>query len=282
MSWQRGSRRVSTIVAVAVLFVNLAGSSAQQNDRTRDRGTGIATSMFGTYIDKGELLVYPFFEYYSDKNAEYKPAELGYGLDRDFRGRFRAREGLLFFGYGISDRLAVEIEAAMITARQEKAADDPSAMPTVLEESGLGDVEGQLRWRWNRESDRKPELFNYFEVVAPLQKHKKLIGTSTWELKLGTGVTRGFSWGTTTVRAAVAYDEGKVEPGEYAVEYLKRVSSRLRVFAGIEGSDDEVELITETQWFLRPNIMLKLNNAFGITSKAADWAPEIGVMISLR
>jgi hypothetical protein len=50
------------------------------------RGSGQPTSMFGTYIRKGELLIYPFFEYYRDHNFEYKPAELGYGLDRDFRG----------------------------------------------------------------------------------------------------------------------------------------------------------------------------------------------------
>lgn len=31
---------------------------------------------------------------------------------------------------------------------------------------------------------------------------------------------------------------------------------------------------------MTPNISLKLNNAVGVTSKATDWAPEIGVMIS--
>ena len=29
----------------------------------RDRGPGIPTSMFGVYVTKGQLLVYPFFEY---------------------------------------------------------------------------------------------------------------------------------------------------------------------------------------------------------------------------
>jgi hypothetical protein len=28
----------------------------------RDRGEGVATSMFGTYIERGELLIYPFYE----------------------------------------------------------------------------------------------------------------------------------------------------------------------------------------------------------------------------
>jgi len=35
------------------------------------------------------------------------------------------------------------------------------------------------------------------------------------------------------------------------------------------------------QVFLTANIFLKLNNAFGVTSKAPDWAPEIGVMFSI-
>jgi len=50
----------------------------------------------------------------------------------------------------------------------------------------------------------------------------------------------------------------------------------------VEGDQDEVEQITEAQWFLRPNIYLKLNNSFGLTSKATDWAPEVGVMVSFH
>ena len=69
-------------------------------------------------------------------------------------------------------------------------------------------------------------MFSYFETVFPLQKDKELIGTPDWELKLGTGVTKGFSWGTITLRAAAEYDgaESAVEVGEYAVEYVKRLS----------------------------------------------------------
>ena len=100
------------------------------------------------------------------------------------------------------------------------------------------------------------------------------------EYKFGTGVVRGLSWGTVTVRAAVASSGGSFEIGEYAVEYLRRVSKRVRLFAAVEGSEDELELIGQAQVFLTPNISLKLNNAVGVTSKATDWAPEIGVMIS--
>ena len=270
------------ILSLAGVALASARASGQTLDRSQDRGSGIPVSMFGTYIRPGELLVYPFFEYYRDGDAEYSPDELGYGLDQDFRGAYRATEGLIFLGYGLSDRVAVEFELAFISARQDKSPDDPTAMPQRIEESGLGDVEGQLRWRWQDETNTRPELFSYFETVFPLQRDKKLIGTQEWEFKLGAGLIRGFKWGTGTLRLGIAYDEGSLAVGEYALEYLKRVSSVLRVYAGVEGSEDEVELITETQWSLSPGIVLKLNNAFGITEKAADWAPEVGLMLSFR
>lgn len=279
------SRMLSMVALILTSGFPFATSGAQRPiDRLADRGPGIPTSMFGTYVQRGELLFYPFFEYYRDADAEYSPDELGYGLDADFRGKYRASEGLIFLGYGISDRLAVEMEAAVITARQEKSPDDPTAMPARIEESGLGDVEGQVRYRWNRETDRRPEVFSYFETAFPFQRSRQLIGTRDWELKLGTGVVRGFRWGTTMLRAAVEYDaeDGSAALGEYAIEYLKRLSPSLRVLGAVEGDQDEVELITEAQIFLRRNIFLKLNNAFGLTSKATDWAPEVGIMFSFR
>jgi len=270
-------------LATSAACVLLAGATAQAQDkpdRWRDRGEGQPTSMFGTYIEAGELLVYPFFEYYRDGNFEYEPGDFGYGDTTEFRGRYRAREGLLFLAYGISDRLAVEFEVATISASLEKSPDDRTALPARLEESGLGDVEGQLRWRWNKETESRPEYFSYVEVVAPVQRSKLLIGTPDWEYTFGTGLVRGLSWGTLTVRAAVASSGGSFEVGEYAVEYLRRVSKRVRLFAALEGSEDELELIGQAQVFLTPNISLKLNNAVGVTSKATDWAPELGLMIS--
>lgn len=147
----------------------------------------------------------------------------------------------------------------------------------------MGDVEGQLRARWLSETDRRPEFFSYVEAVAPVQKKKLLIATPDWEFKVGTGLTRGFAWGTLTLRTEAEYnlDEAKVELGEVAVEYLKRLSPAWRVYLGVEGVQDEFELITEAQWHLSRNVFVKLNNAFGITSKATDWAPEIGIMFAL-
>ncbi len=264
---------------IAVMLSASTAAHAQVSfDRARDRGPGIATSLFGTYIQPGELLVYPFFEYYRDNNLEYEPFDFGHIDTTEHRGRYRAKEGLIFVGYGISERLAVEFEMAGISATLDKSPLDTSTLPARVEESGLGDVEAQLRWRWRRETDTRPELFSYFETVFPTAETGSLIGTSEWEFKLGFGVIRGMRWGTLTARAAIATSGGAVEPGEYAVEYLKRLSNRFRVFGSIEGSQDEVELITEAHVFLGQNVFLKLNNAFGLSSKATDWAPEIGVM----
>jgi hypothetical protein len=240
--------------------------------------------MFGTYVRPGELLIYPFFEYYRDADAEYSPDEMGFGLDQDFRGQYRAAERLLFIGYGLSTRVAVELEAANITARLHKAPDDPSPMPPMIRESGLGDVEAQVRWRWNDETERRPELFSYFETVFPLERSRRLIGTQGWEFKLGSGALRAYRWGTLMLRVAAEYDgeDDSFALGEYAIEYLKRLSTRFRVLTALEGDQDEVEQITEAQWFIRRNLYLKLNNSFGLTSKATDWAPELGVMISFR
>jgi hypothetical protein len=247
-----------------------------------DRGTGIPTSMFGTYVRSGELLIYPFVEFYLDSDQEYSPDELGYDEDEDYEGKYRATEALIFIGYGINNHWALEFEAAIIDAKLEKSSDDTSDMPDTVDESGLGDVEGQIRYRWFGENTHRPELFNYFECVIPTTKEDSLIGTSDWEFKLGIGTVKGFHWGTMTLRGAVEYDkaEDKTELGELAVEYLKRINKTWRVFLAIEGTQDEWECIPELQWHFRHNMFLKLNSAFAITPKAEDWAPEVGLMMS--
>ncbi|MDH3198591.1 MAG: hypothetical protein OEO21_10165 [Candidatus Krumholzibacteria bacterium] len=248
----------------------------------RDRGVGVPASQFGIYVQKGQFIVYPYFEYYRDSDAEYAPNELGLTQDTDYRGKYEAFEYLLYLGYGISRRLMLEVEAAYIDAALETSPDDPSGLPPKIEESGLGDVESQLRWRWREETKGGPELFSYFETVFPIQDKGSLIGTTDWEFQLGFGAIRGFSWGTLTGRLAIEYEaaEKSVALGEAAVEYLKRLSPKWRFFGSIEGTGDEVEAITEFQWHFARFACLKLNSAFGVTSKAPDWAPEVGVLFS--
>jgi hypothetical protein len=238
--------------------------------------------MFATFIQPGQLLVYGYFEYYNDADYEYKPSELGYTAGVDYRGDYEGFEELIFIGYGVTDRLALEIEAAYISAELKKGADDDSDFPDAIDESGIGDIEAQLRWRWAEETAGRPEVFSYFETVFPTQDEGSLIGTTDWEVVFGTGVIRGFPVGTIAARVAAEYDaaESKAEVGELAFEYIRRLSSHWRVYGAVEGTQDEWEFITEAQWHLTDHVLLKLNNAFGMTSKAPDWAPEVGVMLS--
>ena len=283
---QTGKKTASAFALILAfgLIPSIKNLKAQELPRyLHDRGTGVPSSMFGTYVNQGQLLVYPYFEFYADQNYEYKPGELGYGLQTDFRGRYRASEGLLFLGYGVTSDFLIEFEAAVIGAQLNKSANDTSAMPGEVEESGLGDVESQLRWRFLRENESRPEVFTYFETVFPLQKTRRLIGTSDWEFKLGLGAVRGFGWGTMTLRWAVDYSraERKFEAGSYALEYLKRLSPSWRAVALIEGNQfDEVELITELQWYINGRTYLKFNNGWGLTTNATDFAPEAGLMIA--
>jgi len=253
----------------------------------QDRGTGVPTSRFGMYVGRGELLVNPFFAYSTDHNREYQPAKLGYGLAEDYRGRFRSSEGLLLVAYGLTDWLAVEFEASRIRATLDKAPNDTSGTPSRIEESGLGDVEGQVRMRLLREGSGRPELFGFLEVTLPTQTNKVLIGNPDWDVRPGFGIVRAFPWGTMTTRITVEYnhDDRLWDLGEFSIEYLKRLSPAVRLNLAFEGGEtgamDEWDLVAGVRWRIRDRFFLKLDNAIGLMSKSTDWAPELGVVWSL-
>ena len=283
------ARRVLPVLVVAVSFLTpgaawgaLAAAPNATAPWLKDRGPGIWTSIFGTYVNSNELLFMPFLEGYYDNNTEYKPAELGYGVDQDFRGKFRAVENQIFLAYGLNDRFAAELEAAFYTAAHlEKAPDDPSSQPDQLEQSGFGDWQMELDWRIVKEAAPCPEVFALVEVDPPSNVNKALIGTADWEAKFGVGLIRGLSWGTVSGRVGMIYtaEDGSFDTGEYAAEYLKRVSPKWSLYGGVEGEQDEVELIGEAQWHFSPRATLRLNLARGISDKAVDWGPDVGIVL---
>lgn len=278
---------VTAVIAMVSLAVASPGASAQEELPyfLADRGTGVRTSLFGTYVQKGELLVYPFYEYARASKAEYHGSELGFSGEVDYLGKSEAHEAVLFVAYGVTEDLAVELEGELYVRQTlERAPDDTtSGLPDRLEESGLGEIEAQVRWRFARETATRPELYSNLEVTFPVQGDDKvLIGASDWEVAVGLGVVKGYRWGTLTSRLSAGYDggEGEVELGEYAVEYLKRLSQSWRWVAALEGEDDELSLVLEAQWHVSPRAYWKFNSGFGLSEKAEDFAPEIGVMLS--
>jgi len=278
---------LAALLLGAVLAANPQPASGQQAGATPyylyDRGDGIPTSLLGTYVRKNELLFYSFYEYTRDSTSEYKPSELGFSGNQDFFGKREDHEFLLFFAYGFTDSLAVEFESAVYTvATLKKASNDSSNMPNRLREDGLGDTEAQIRWRWMQETNYLPEGVFFFKTVFPLQENKKLIGTQEWELSPGLVFTKGFPFGTLAGRFSFLYTTGEqnFEFSEYGVEYIKRLSPNWRVALAFEGEQDEQVIIGEVQYALSKNVMLKVNCGFGLTKKAPDFAPEIGILFS--
>jgi hypothetical protein len=269
--------------------VSLA-SRAQDSlpEHLKDRGPGVPTSLFGTYIESGQWMLYPFLEYERNRDEEYSPIELGFPRpgfvgEEEYFGEGTQHEAVLFVGYGINDALAVEFEAELYaSAKLDKSQLDTSPVPARIEESGFAGAEAQLRWLWREETPERRAMYSFFEVEFPLQDTKVLIGTQDLEFAVGTGFIRSYPWGTLNGRISIAYDgeEDKVELGEYALEYLKRLNDRWRLVATLEGEDDEVALIGEAQLTLRPGAILKVNSGFGLTEKAVDFAPEIGVLFA--
>jgi len=279
---------VATPVASALAQQAPKESASLQFDPLRDRGAGIPTSLFGTYIESGQWMIYPFVEYEKNDEEEYTPLELGFPRpgfagEEEFLGRATQEEVVLFLGYGLSESFAFEFEAELYaSATLDKSALDTSPVPSRLRESGFAGAEAQLRWMMREETAERRALYSFFEVELPFQDKKVLIGAQDVEVAAGIGFIRRHSWGTLNGRASLAYDgaENKLELGEYALEYLKRVSDKWRIVATLEGEDDEVALIGEGQLTLRSGMILKLNSGFGLTKKAVDVAPEIGVLFT--
>lgn len=145
-------------------------------------------------------------------------------------------------------------------------------------------LETQLRWRWSQETARRPELWSYLDVVYPINQRKLIIGSSGWDVELGVGVTRGFRWGTLTARVAGIYESASTthfDMGEYAIEYVKRLSPAWRVFGAVGGSGDAVSLITEAQWHIAPSVFIRFNQEIGLTPRATDWEPQLGILFTL-
>jgi hypothetical protein len=247
-----------------------------------DRGDGIPTSLLGTYIREKEFLFYPFFEYTRIKHFEYSPSDLGFTGKQEFFGTLSEREALVFLAYAFNDSLAIEFESALYSSAEfTKASNDTTSVPSRIRESGLGDTEINIRWRYLKETASRPEATFFFKTVFPLQKNKWLIGTQDWEFEPGVVLAKGYPFGSLALRLSVAYDTGerKLDFSEWAIDYVKRLAPDWRVVLSLEGEQtDEVSIIGEVQYTLSENAMLKINSGFGLVKKAPDFAPEIGVM----
>src|SRR6267378_2648627 len=251
-----------------VLGITTTAVATQQDSvppNLRDRGRGVRTSEFQTYIERHHVLVLPSVAHVRDHNLEYNPLDWGYGNQTDLRGTFRNS-----------------------SARFERSSRDTTATPARIRESGVGDFAGQVRVRFAPERGRRPEIWGSVEVIPANLKRKVLIGDKLTDVKSEIGLTRGFHFGTMTLRTTVEYNHGDHhwDLGETSLEYLRRLSPAWRILLAIEGGEtgapDEWVFVTAGQWRIANGCYLKLANAVGLMSKSTDWEPQVGILWEIR
>lgn len=234
-----------------------------------------------------EWLLIPVLRYSDDKDFEYNSGELGFSPAADgLDGHYQASQGTVLLAYGVNDRLAVEFSADILDAKLETAPDDPSDAPPQVKQSGLGRVKARLDWRLLTESGSRPAVFTYAQVRVPHDRNDLLTGTPDWVVNAGIGATRGSSWGTVTLRTAVEYDAGsasRIDWGEVALEYLKRISPHLTVLGSLQMIEgDEESFYGQLQWRVNPDFAVQIGSSVALTSQAIDWAPQLGFVIQMR
>jgi hypothetical protein len=254
----------------------------------RDRGPGVRTSESQTYVGRHQLLFLTSAAYTKDHNLEYNPLDWGYGNQTDLRGTFRSSTAQLFVAYGVTDWLAVELEGSSLSARFERSSRDTTATPARIRESGLGDFAGQVRVRFAQERGRRPEIWGSVEVIPANQQRKVLIGDKLTDVKGEIGLTRGYRFGTMTLRTTVEYNhvDHHWDLGETSLEYLRRLSPDWRILLAIEGGEtgapDEWVFVTAGQWRIGKSFFVKFANGFGLMSKSTDWEPQVGILWEIR
>ena len=275
----------ATLVLTLTVTAALAAQQPQVPPNLRDRGTGVRTSEFQTYIQRGQLLVFPSVSYSRDHNLEYNPLDWGYGTAMDLRGTFRSSNAQLWAAYGVTDWLAIEVEGSYLSARFQRSPQDTSATPAQIQNSGFGDYAAQVRVRMGQERGHRPEIWGALEVIPGANRRKILIGDKIMDMKAEFGLTRGYHFGTMTLRTTVEYNhvDHHWDLGETSLEYLRQITPATRVFIAIEGGEtgapDEWVLVTAAQWRLTRGAFLKFSNGVGLMSKSTDWEPQVGVLL---
>ncbi|HEX9725295.1 MAG TPA: hypothetical protein VGC53_13535, partial [Vicinamibacteria bacterium] len=109
--------RVSILMSFFLMGELVAGQDAPASQETydflRDRGPGIPTSLFGTYVQKGELSINPFFmprrtTFQNTPLAAKKATpNLARQVGADFKNVFTTKENMLIVGAGLSATWAV-------------------------------------------------------------------------------------------------------------------------------------------------------------------------------
>ncbi len=284
---------IKAAVLAVLCGISLGPHSAGAEDAPttyglRDRGPGVPTSLTGIYLERGEWLGAASYQDLENRGFQYSPDEFGIADENDYLGKYTSSGGIFFLGYGISESLAVGLRVTGGSTKLAKASDDPSAMPSEIKESGIGEVAPELTWRFMTETASRPELYTYVSVLIPHDSDKNLIGTEDWVILPGIGLNRGFSWATLSARMDFEYDTASTSAldfGKWTIEGQRRFSDAWWLSAGLQGqvgggnNFDEVWQTTYLQWSASPHVTVRFGSRIGLTTMTEGWTGELGIVI---
>ncbi|MEO8577225.1 MAG: hypothetical protein ABI556_11015, partial [Gemmatimonadales bacterium] len=245
--------------------------------------------MFVVRLSEGTGIAIGSFERGENRRFQYNPDEFGFpDTGRDFNGRLRSAEGVLFLGYGITRSIAVAFEAAIAAETFRKASNDASGLPARLHESGLGDVQAEVDVRLFGQGILRPGGFLVTEVVFPHSKNRRLIGSPGLLIRPALGAYKNVGRAIILARLAGEYDSDsgtQLDWGEWGLEVGVAAMKSLRLAAGFEGTVggannfDEVSLVTDLQWMASGTFGFRAQSGTGFTEHSRGFSPEVGLMI---
>ena len=280
--------RLCTALLIGLGAAPLAAQQDTLQPPLRDRGPGVRTSEFQTYIQRGQLFVIPSASYVKDHNLEYSSLNEGSGIGQqnDLTGSFHSGSAQLLLAYGVTEWLAFEVEASYLDAHFDRSPQDTTGTQPI-NESGLGDFAVQARMRFLRERGSRPEIWGSLEFIPAANQDKLLIGDAPSDLKGEIGFTRGYQFGTMTFKTTIEWNhvDQHWDLGETSIEYLRRLSTNWRLMAALEGGEtgapDEFVFVTSLQWRASRHAVVGLANSFGFMEKSTDWEPQVGIRFEL-
>ena len=271
------NRAVLSLIALALVLA--PPSAASVADGAPE--PGVPTSLAGTGIARQELLVIPSFEHSRNRGFQYNPEEFGYGPGHDYHAERRTTEGTVFVGYGLTRNVAVEFEAGRGAVELRKSADDTTAMPARLRESGTTGVTARISWLMRPESAGRAAWFGFVDASLPHDRARSLIGRRGVSWLVGVGAERTSRWGTVSARHSFEWDTASISPldwGEFAVSWNRDVRRHTRATGAIEGQLDEIWLVLQVDQALGRRLSARFRNGVGLTRTASGLAPEAGLM----
>lgn len=203
-------------------------------------------------------------------------------LKQDFSIDSFRPELQISFDHELAPKLAVEM-ALVVWDPRRNATLSPynDAFVSKLEEENFGEMETKLRWKWNTQTTRWPDIYGSFEANVALYRGER-ISPPYPESILGLGLAKNFSWGKINGKLGYILDRdtplGDVRA--YQLELTGYIAPRTEVNVLLEGENDTSALKVGPRWLLHRQVAVQLQLGVITEPQLSNFEREIRLMFS--